>query len=95
MLRLYLRFYLALVASLFLFVFATAVLWHFTSGSAEQAGITLGRLVQNVLPPTTAPAAEQQEALRRLSAGLNADVTLFDQDGRPTAVPMTFCKDER
>jgi signal transduction histidine kinase len=85
MLRLYLRFYLALVASLLLFVFATAVLWHFTSGSAEQAGITLGRLVQNILPPAAAPAAEQQEALRRLSAGLNADVTLFDQDGRPTA----------
>ncbi len=85
MLRLYLRFYLALVASLLLFVLATAALWHFTSGSAEQAGIALGRLVQNALPPAAAPAAEQQEALRRLAAGLNADVTLFDQDGRPTA----------
>jgi signal transduction histidine kinase len=85
MLRLYLRFYLALVASLLLFVIATAALWHFTSGSAEQAGITLGRLVQNVLPPAAAPAAEQQEALRRLAAGLNTDVTLFDQDDRPTA----------
>ena len=85
MLRIYLRFYLALVASLLLFVIATAALWHFTSGSAEQAGITLGRLVQNVLPPAAAPAAEQQEALRRLAAGLNADVTLFDQDGRPSA----------
>jgi two-component system, OmpR family, sensor histidine kinase RstB len=85
MLRLYLRFYLALVASLLLFVVATALLWHFTSGSAEQAGITLGRLVQNVLPPAAAPAAKQQEALRRLAAGLNADVTLFDPAGRPTA----------
>jgi signal transduction histidine kinase len=85
MLRLYLRFYLALVASLLLFVLATAVLWHFTSGSAERAGIALGRLVQNVLPPATASAAEQQEALRRLAAGLDADVTLFDQDGRATA----------
>ena len=85
MLRLYLRFYLALVASLLLFVIATAALWHFTGGSAEQAGITLGRLVQNVLPPAAAPAAEQQEALRRLAAGLNADVTLFDPDGHPTA----------
>jgi len=85
MLRLYLRFYLALVASLLLFVVATATLWHFTGGSAEQAGITLGRLVQNALPPAAAPAAEQQEALRRLAAGLNADVTLFDPDGRPTA----------
>ena len=85
MLRLYLRFYLALVASLLLFVVATATLWHFTGGPSEQAGITLGRLVQNVLPPAAAPASEQQDALRRLAAGLNADVTLFDQDGRPTA----------
>jgi signal transduction histidine kinase len=85
MLRLYLRFYIALVASLFLFVLATATLWHFTGGSSEQAGITLGRLVQNVLPPAGAPAADQQEALRRLAAGLNGDVTLFGLDGRPAA----------
>ncbi len=85
MLRLYLRFYIALVASLFLFVLATATLWHFTGGSSEQAGITLGRLVQNVLPPADAPAADQQEALRRLAAGLNGDVTLFGLDGRPAA----------
>ena len=85
MLRLYLRFYIALLASLFLFVVATATLWHFTGGSAEQAGITLGRLVQNVLPPADASAAEQQEALRRLAAGLNGDVTVFGVDGRPVA----------
>ena len=41
MMRLYLRFYFALVASLFLFVLATATLWHFTGGSAEHSGITL------------------------------------------------------
>lgn len=81
MLRLYLRFYLALVVSLILFVIATATLWHFTGGSAEQAGVTLGRLVQNILPPASAPAAEQQEALRRLAVGLNGNVTLFDKDG--------------
>jgi signal transduction histidine kinase len=85
MLRLYLRFYLALVASLFLFVVATATLWHFTGGSAEQAGVTLGRLVQNILPPATSPAAQQQEALRRLALGLKGDVTLFDKDGVPVA----------
>jgi signal transduction histidine kinase len=32
MLRLYLRFYLTLVAALILFVIATATLWHFTGG---------------------------------------------------------------
>jgi signal transduction histidine kinase len=84
-LRLYLRFYIALVASLLLFVLATVTLWHFTGGSGEQAGITLGRLVQNVLPPADSTAAEQQQALRRLAAGLNGDVTLFDRDGMPVA----------
>jgi signal transduction histidine kinase len=85
MLRLYLRFYFALVASLVLFVLATATLWHFTGGPMEQTGITLGRLVQNVLPPADSPAAEQQEALRRLAAGLHGDVTLFDPEGMPIA----------
>jgi signal transduction histidine kinase len=36
MLRLYLRFYLTLVASLVLFAIATATLWHFTGGPMEQ-----------------------------------------------------------
>jgi two-component system, OmpR family, sensor histidine kinase RstB len=86
MLRLYLRFYLALVVSLALFVLATATLWHFTGGgSSEQAGITLGRFIQNILPPATAPAGEQQEALRRLAIGLKGDVTLFDSDEKPVA----------
>jgi len=85
MLRLYLRFYLALVVSLVLFVLATAALWHFTGGSSEQAGITLGRIIQNILPPASAPAAEQQEALRRLAVGLKGDVSLFDGDEKPVA----------
>jgi len=85
MLRLYLRFYVALVASLFLFVLAIVMLWHFTGDSVEQAGNTLGRLVQNVLPPADSPSAEQQQALRRLATGLNADVTLFDRDQSPVA----------
>ena len=81
MLRLYLRFYAALVASLILFAVATAVLWHFAGGPAERAGETLSRLVQNVLPTALAPAAEQQEALGRLAAGLNSNVTLYDRNG--------------
>jgi len=50
--------------------------------------------VQSVLPPADSPAAEQQEALRRLATGLNGDVTLFDRDestvaaiGRPLPPP--------
>src|SRR5258708_36554688 len=91
MLPLYLRFYLALVVSLVLFVLATATLWHFTGGSSEQAGITLGRIIQNILPPATAPAVEQQEALRRLAVGLKGGGTLFDRDekaGPPLGEPL-------
>lgn len=95
MLRLYLRFYIALIASLFLFVLAAAALWRFTGGPVEQAGVMLGRLLQNVLPPAGSPAAEQQEALRRLTAGLKGDVALFDRDGlliaalgRPLPAPL-------
>lgn len=98
MLRLYVRFYLALLASLALFVLATAALWHFTSGAGSEAGLALGRLVQNILPPSNAPAAQQQEALRRLAAGLTGDVTLFDAAGSPVAAigrPLPFPDDTR
>ncbi len=81
MLRLYLRLYLALIASLILFGVATAVIWHFAGGPMEQAGSSLGRLVQNVLPAAQAPPAEQQQALLRLAAGLDGDVTLLAKDG--------------
>jgi len=81
MMRLYLRFYFALVASLFLFVLATATLWHFTGGSAEHSGITFSRLLQNALPAAAAPRIEQQQALQRLTAGLDGAVALFDRDG--------------
>ena len=82
MFRLYLRFYIALLASLALLGLAASVLMHFAGGPMEQVGVTVGRVVQNVLPPVQAPDSEQQEALQRLAAGLKADVTLFAEDGR-------------
>ncbi len=81
MLRLYLRFYIALLVSLALLGLAASVLVHFAGGPMEQVGVTVGRLVQNVLPPAGTPASEQQEALQRLASGLKADVTLFGEDG--------------
>ncbi len=94
MVRLYLRFYFALVASLFLLVLATATLWHYTGGSAEQNGLTLSRLVENALPPADAPREQQQQALQKLTAGLHDAVTVFDRNGavlaaigRPLAQP--------
>jgi two-component system, OmpR family, sensor histidine kinase RstB len=80
-LRLYLRFYLALLASLILFGLATATLWHLTGGSTDQAGIFIGKLAQNALPPAEAPATVQRDALQRLATGLDTDIALFAQDG--------------
>jgi two-component system, OmpR family, sensor histidine kinase RstB len=80
-LRLYLRFYFALLASLVLFGLATAVTWHLAGGSMEQAGIAVAKLVQNILPPVQSPPSAQQDALRRLADGLNSDVTLFSPEG--------------
>lgn len=85
MLRLYLRFYLALLASLAIFGLAASTLLHFAGGPMEQVGATVGRLVQNVLPPAQAPDSAQQEALQKLAAGLKADVTLFAANGSVVA----------
>ena len=85
MLRLYLRFYFALIASLVLFVVATVTLWHFTGGAAEQTGITVSRLMQNALPPADAPRDQQQQALQRLATGIQGAVTLFDRNGAAVA----------
>jgi signal transduction histidine kinase len=80
-LRLYLRFYLALLASLVLFGLMTAALSRLTGTSMDQARATVITLVQNVLPPAQSPPAVQQDGLRRLAAGLDGDVTLYGQDG--------------
>jgi signal transduction histidine kinase len=85
-LRLYLRFYLALLASLVLFGLSTATMWHLMGGSMDQAGTIGAKLVQNVLPPAQAPPADQQDALRRLAGDIDGDATLFGQDGSVIAV---------
>ena len=64
-----------------MFGLAAAALLHLAGGPMEQAGITLGRVVQNALPSADASADQQQDALRRLASGLDADVTLFARDG--------------
>jgi signal transduction histidine kinase len=84
--RLYLRFYLALLASLAVLGLAASVLMHFAGGPLEQVGVTVGRAMQNILPPVQAPVAEQQQALQRLATGLQTDFTLFAENGSVLAV---------
>jgi two-component system, OmpR family, sensor histidine kinase RstB len=85
--RLYVRLYLALLASLAVFALAAALLWHsLADGPPPRRGAEIAaRLAQNALPPASAPAAEQQAALERLSAGLHSDAALLAADGKRLA----------
>lgn len=85
--RLYLRIYLAVLASLVAFALVSGVLWHQfgDAGPPGHAFEVAGTLAQNVLPPAGAPAPEQQSALEGLAANLGADVALFAADRTPLA----------
>ena len=80
--QLYLRIYLAVLASLAVFAVASGFFWRQlgNGGPAQHAVEITGTLAQNVLPPAWAPKPEQQAALERLAANLEADVTLFAPD---------------
>ena len=83
--RLYLRIYLAMLASLVVFALAAGIGWRLL-GDGSSAGFEAAAvLAQNALPAVQAPAAEQQAALERLAADLRADVALFAADRRPLA----------
>jgi len=98
--RLYLRIYFALLASLAVFTLAAGLAWHFfgdegASGRTQQVAATLAR---NTLPPAGASRAEQQAALERLAAGMDADVALFAADRSPLAgvgAPLPAPQDPR
>ncbi len=80
--KLYLRIYLAVLASLAAFALASGFLWRQLgdAGPAGHAFEVAGTLAQNVLPPAEAPTSEQQAALDKLAANLRADVALFAAD---------------
>ncbi len=85
--RLYLRIYLAVLASLAAFALAAGLLWHQfgEDGPWSQAYEVAATLAQNALPPAGAPKAEQQAALEKLAANLRADIALFAPDRSPLA----------
>jgi len=77
--KLYLRIYLAVLASLAVFVLATAVLWRQVGQHGAQGDIA-ATLALNVLPQAGAPAADHQAALERLTANLHADLSVFSPE---------------
>jgi signal transduction histidine kinase len=86
--RLYLKLYLALLASLAVFAVAAAVVWHSLGdewGQHRGAAMT-ARLALNILPPASAAAADHQAALERITAGVPGDYALYAPDGRRLAL---------
>jgi signal transduction histidine kinase len=82
--KLYLRIYLAVLASLAVFALAAGALWHTLAdphGGDELAAL----IARNVLAPAVASPAEQQAALERLARDVRADLALFSDDGRSLA----------
>ena len=97
--RLYLQFYLTIVASLVLVVVTAAVLFRLVveTTPAEHAFEMAGEIAAAAIPPADAPREIQQQAIRRLSARLRVDLALFDADrtsiaaaGRPLPAPGRF-----
>jgi signal transduction histidine kinase len=92
--RLYLRIYFAVLASLVAFALGAAVLWH-TLGDLRGDPVW-ATIAHNILPPSSASAAEQQAALERVARGLPLDLALFTADGaRLAAVGGTLGAPER
>jgi hypothetical protein len=77
--RLYLRIYIAVLASLAVLVVVSGVLW---SRFEENSRIseTIATLALNALPPPHAPRAEQQAALEKIFANLRLDLALYAAD---------------
>ena len=84
--RLYLKLYLALLASLALFAAAAAALWHASGGWEQRQGVAFAQLAANVLPPASAGAAEQQAGLQKIANGIPGQFALLAPDGARLAV---------
>ena len=82
--KLYLRIYLAVLASLIVFAVAAGLLWRQLGLGGPQSEIA-ATLAQNALPPAGAPRAEQQLGLERLAANLRVDAALYGADREPPA----------
>jgi signal transduction histidine kinase len=85
--RLYIQFYLTIVASLILVVVTTAVLFRLVAEAmpAEHAYEMAGEIAAAAIPSADAPRGTQQQAIERLSARLRVDLALFDVDRAPIA----------
>ncbi len=81
--RLYLKFYVTIVAVLAVFVGSAALLWHLAEEDARtpQYLDIAAELTGALLPDADAPTADDQKALDILHRKLNFDLALYRADG--------------
>jgi len=82
--QLHVQFYLAIIATLGVFLIVNAIFWNLMNESRRDSwGITAAaRLAQGLLPPASASAADQQRSLDDLHARLDIDMGLYDASGK-------------
>jgi signal transduction histidine kinase len=85
--RLYLQFYLTIVASLVLVVVTAGVLFRVAVevAPAERAFAMAGEIAAAAIPPADASREAQQRAIARLAERLRVDLALLDQARAPIA----------
>jgi len=85
--RLYLRIYLAVIASIVLSVFLAGIAWKMFGDREDffERHEFFVEAAKAMLPPASAPRAEQQRALRRWRRLSGIDLVLLDRDGQVIA----------
>ncbi len=80
--RLFLQFYVTIIVSLVLVVAAAGLMWRVVQNTspARSAFDFAGELAGAVLPPGSAPVADQKTALEKFASTLKTDLALFSAD---------------
>src|SRR5688500_11745838 len=85
--KLHIQFYLAILATLAIFVLVSAVFWRLTDSSRDEAlgsGV-VAQLAAGLLPPVSASPTEQQRSIDDLHRRLRMGFAVYDRDGRVLA----------
>ena len=82
--KLYVKIYLAVLASIVIFAVATALLWRTLDDREERTGgrfDAMMQLVQNAMPEASLSPEQQQIALDKLNRNLRLNIVLIDPSG--------------
>src|SRR5688500_4272735 len=80
--KLHQKFYLAIVATLMIFLLAGAMLWHhFSSPQSAVSGIVSATGLAAAMLNANPSVEQQREVIRALASQLHADVALYDTAG--------------